>query len=278
VRCTGGKAKASLIGPEGCVGCSGDPCSPPVRASVEPKRVSDLSFKHCSLGTERVTAIFVPSLSNSATHLSYFIKGVIMAGCQILPSTRSLEADPYTKSFGTSATPSCLGNVYSDYGFIAVLGLAQRLKIDLLPITWQALRGLVGQSRARINQALLSIQTSFAFKRFDHDNQSDPFRETVQEMAILGHPLVQGHPHIVNLIGICWDIEENSETLKEDQDISADIQIWPVLVFEKSHLGDLYSFARSSRGKALSVENRLKICADISIAIRDMHLNSRTAI
>ncbi|KAF2685426.1 TPR-like protein [Lentithecium fluviatile CBS 122367] len=197
-----------------------------------------------------------------------------MAGRQILPSTRSLEADPYTKSFGTSATPAYPGGAYSDYGFIAVLGLAQRLKIDLLPITWQALRGLIGQSRARINQALLSIQTSFAFKRFDHDNQSDPFRETVQEMAILGHPLVQNHPHIVNLIGICWDIEENSETLKEDQDISTDIQVWPVLVFEKSHFGDLYSFARSGRGKGLSVENRLKICADVGIAIRDMHLNN----
>lgn len=75
-----------------------------------------------------------------------------------------------------------------------------------------------------------------------------------------------------------WDIEENSETRKEDEDISIDIQMSPVLVFEKSHLGDLYSFARSGRGKGLSIESKLKICADVGIAIRDMHLNSKTAV
>lgn len=209
-----------------------------------------------------------------------------MADGQLLASTRSHEASIHAKSFGTSATPAYLGKAYSDYGFIAVLGLAQRLKIDLLPITWQALRGLIGQSRARINQALLSIQTSFAFKRFNHDNQSDPFRETVQEMAILGHPLVQNHPHIVQLIGICWDVLEDNESIpkddqgisKDNQDISTDIQVWPVLVFEKSHLGDLYSFQQSSRGKDLSVECKLKICADVGIAIQDMHLNSKAAV
>ncbi|KAF2808305.1 kinase-like protein [Mytilinidion resinicola] len=193
----------------------------------------------------------------------------------MLASTRSYEASTHTKTFGASATPTYSGNAYSDYGFIAVLGLAQRLKIDLLPITWQALLGLIGQSRARINQALLSIQTSFAFKRFDHDKKSNLFQEIVQEMAILGHPLVQGHPHIVNLIGICWDILENNEdTPKDDWDISTGIQVWPVLVFQKSHLGDLYSFAQSRKGKSLSLESKLKICADVGIAIRDMHLNN----
>lgn len=205
-----------------------------------------------------------------------------MANVQNLPSichSISLETDPHTKRFGASATPTYPGKAYADYGFIAVLGLAQRLKIDFLPITWQALRGLIGQSRARINQALLSIQTSFAFKRFDHHNQSDPFREIAQEIAILGHPLVQDHPHIVNLIGICWDISENNENNpKHDQDIVTGIQVWPVLVFGKSHLGDLYSFTRSSRGKGLSIESKLKICADVGIAIRDMHLNGRTAV
>lgn len=187
-----------------------------------------------------------------------------MAGVQVLPSTHSLEADPCKTLFGTSAAPAYPGNHYSDYGFIDVLGLAQRLKLDLLPITWQTPLGIVGQSRASINQALVDIQTSFAFKRFDHTGQSNPLQETAQEMAILGHPFIRDHPHIVQLIGICWDIPQ-------------DDQVWPVLVFEKSHLGDLYHFVHSGKGKDLSLKNRLKICADVGIAIRDMHLNSRSA-
>jgi hypothetical protein len=200
-----------------------------------------------------------------------------MQKVQNLPSfsvSNYIETDPYTKCFGTyttcfgtSATPVSTGGAYSDYGFIAMLGLAQQLKIDLLPITWQVILGLIGQSQATINQALVNVQTSFAFKRFKH-NVTDPLRETVQEMVILGHPLVQEHPHIVQLLGICWDISQDS------QDISKATQVWPVLVFEKSHLGDLYYFARLGKGKDLSLEDRLKICADVGIAIRDMHLNS----
>lgn len=218
-----------------------------------------------------LTAFFTSFLLHSTHLASLVVSTVAMTEVQNLPSlvvsnsNSNFEADPYTTRLGASATPACPGNAYSDYGFIAVLGLAQRLKIDLLPITWQALLGLVGQSRAKINQALVNIQTSFAFKRFDHTSQSDPLRETVQEMVILSHPLVQNHPHIVQLIGICWDIPEDN-------------QVWPVLVFEKTHLGDLYHFARFGKGKDLALEDKLKICTDIGVAMKDMHLNSRIVI
>lgn len=188
-----------------------------------------------------------------------------MADVQILPSSRSLGSDPHTTSFSASATLVYPGEEYSSYGFIAVLGLAQRLNIDLLPITWQVPLGHIGQGgQGKIYQALVNVQTSFAFKRFDHA-KCDPFRETVQEMVILSHPIVRDHPHIVKLLGICWDIPQ-------------DDKVWPVLVFEKTHLGDLYHFARFGRGKDLSLEDKLKICTDIGIAIRDMHLNSRITI
>lgn len=187
-----------------------------------------------------------------------------MADVQILPSTHSLESDQHTTRLGPNATLVCPGEAYSNYDFIAVLGLAQQLKINLLPITWQDSLGLIGQSRAQINQALVDIQTSFAFKRFDH-TMSDPFQETVQEMAILGHPFVRDHPHFVQLIGICWDFPQ-------------DDQVWPVLVFEKSNLGNLGHFARLGKCKKLSLEDRLKICIDVGVAIRDMHQNSKTAM
>ena len=74
--------------------------------------------------------------------------------------------------------------------------------------------------------------------------------------------MVRQHKHIITLEGICWDIPEDN-------------QVWPVLVFEKSHLGDLHCFARLERFKNLSIEDKLNLCADIGLAIRDMHRNSK---
>ena len=46
---------------------------------------------------------------------------------------------------------------------------------------------------------------------------------------------------------------------------------WPVLVLEKAGLGDLWSFARSEEGRAMSIEKRLGICLDIAQAISTLH-------
>jgi hypothetical protein len=181
-------------------------------------------------------------------------------------SSSSLATDPHTTRFGASARLVRPAEAYSDYGFIAVLALIQRLEIDILPITWHVTLGSLGQGgQGKINQALVNIQTSFAFKQFKRVSQSDPFREIVQEIVVLRHPVVHDHPHIIQLIGICWDIPYNN-------------QVWPVLVFEKTHLGDLYHFARCSIGRDLCLEDKLKVCVEISIALRDMHCNSKAAI
>ena len=172
----------------------------------------------------------------------------------------SLASDPNTKKFGSSARPVYASEQYADYSFIAMLGLAQRLHVRFLPITWQAALGHMGKGgQAVINEASVNVQISFAFKLFDRP-QEHPFREIIQEMVVLSHPVVQKHDHIVTLEGICWDIPE-------------DDQVWPVLVFEKSHLGDLHRFARLERFKDLSIEDKLNLCADIGLAIRDMHRN-----
>lgn len=149
---------------------------------------------------------------------------------------------------------------FAGYDFIALLGLIQRLKIDFLPVTWQGALGSIGEGRqATINQALANVQMSFAFKLF-HRSQQDSFRPIIQEMVALSHPVIQKHRHIVRLEGICWDVSSNSE-------------IWPVLVLQKSRLGDLCRFARSEAFKNVSIGDKLNICADIGIAIRDMHCN-----
>ena len=174
-------------------------------------------------------------------------------------------------SFPPSATSVRPAAQYEDYGFIALLGLAQRLHINFLPITWQSALGLVGEGgQSRINQALVNLRTSFAFKRFKGDSSDQmseyaPFRDIISEMIVLSYPSIRKHPHIVQLIGICWDIPE-------------DDQVWPVLVFQKTQLGNLCHFMRSEEGQDLSTEDRLKLCADVGIAIEDMHSASKKAL
>ena len=173
----------------------------------------------------------------------------------------SLASDSNTKILSSSARPVHASKQYADYDFIALLGLAQRLHIDFLPITWQAPLGQMGEGgQAGINEALANIQTSFAFKLFKRP-QEHPFREVAQEIVALSHPVVRKHEYIVTLEGICWDIPKDDD------------YVWPVLVFEKSHFGDLYSFAKRERFKDLSIDGRLGLCAHIGIAIRDMHSN-----
>ena len=174
----------------------------------------------------------------------------------------SLATDPYTTKLGRSSKPVHASEKYADYDFIAVLGLAQRLGIRFLPITWQASRGRIGNGgQATINEALVKLQISFAFKLFSRPQQH-PFRDLVQEMVALSHPVIQKHEHIVRLEGVCWDITD-------------DDQVWPVLVFQKTHLGALHEFAASNRCRNLSMEDRLNLCADIGTAIRDMHANGK---
>jgi serine/threonine protein kinase len=173
-----------------------------------------------------------------------------------------ITTDSHPKQFYRSASLVQPPEHYANYDLIAFLGLAQRLSVEFLPITWQSFRGLIGGGgQAKVNQASMNLRMSFAFKRFNHQSFRDPLQEIVQEMVVLACPNIRQHKYIIRLEGICWDFTTRNE-------------VWPVLIFEKTHLGDLYDFARSSKGKSLSIQDRLDICTDIGIAIKDMHANS----
>ena len=172
----------------------------------------------------------------------------------------SLASNHNAKILGPSATPIRPPERYREYGFIAVLGLAQRLRIPFLPIIWQVPLGPIGKGgQAEINQALINSQTSFAFKKFEYLLQ-DPFRQVAQEMVVLSHQAIRKHKHIVKLEGICWDIKPS-------------VQVRPVLVFQKTDLGDFHKFTMLEKFKRLSIEDKLNLCVDVGIAIRDMHRN-----
>lgn len=179
-------------------------------------------------------------------------------------SSLGADDDPQMLDPGATGTTQ-VAKPYTNYSFIAVLGMAQRLHIRFLPNTWQVPLG--GGGQASINQTLVNAQISLAFKSFK-PRPNDPFRDIVQEMAVLGHPIVRKHKHILSLEGICWDIRGDPGGYNT---------VWPVLVFEMARLGDLYSFSRTERFKSLSMKDRLNLCADIAVAIRDMHVNGSTS-
>ena len=177
----------------------------------------------------------------------------------------SLASKENLTVFKSGARPLHASKQYANYSFIAVLGLAQRLGIRILPITWQPTLGRIGKGgQAGINEAVATRQTSFAFKLFNRPQQH-PLGEVAQEMVVLSHPTVRSHNHIVVLEGICWDISE-------------DDQVWPVLVFEKSVFGDLHKFVQLERFSQLSIEEKLNLCGDIGVAVRDMHQNGKPSI
>ena len=178
--------------------------------------------------------------------------------------TRSFQAESQITEFRQSASPASQSAENADYGFIALLSLVQRLRVDFLPLTWQAARGSLEEDgkggrggQAKIYQSYINPGASFVFKRFSRNS----YYEIVSELLVLTHEAVRKHRYIVRLEGICWDV-------RDDDDVR------PVLVFEKSPLGDLCYFMKTGLGKELSINDRLRLCVEIGVAIRDMHANS----
>jgi serine/threonine protein kinase len=156
--------------------------------------------------------------------------------------------------------------------FITFLAVIQKFGIEILPITWQAMRQPIGiGATGRINEALINLHTSFAFKcvadrQKENNSEERIIQAIISEVIVLSHPSIRNHPNIVELQGICWDVVSGDK---------GNNKVWPVLVFEKSQYGDLYNFAMLPVGRELGFLERLKLCADIGTAISDMHVSSR---
>jgi hypothetical protein len=154
---------------------------------------------------------------------------------------------------------SALDHEENDYDLVTILALAQRLHVNILPLTWQAALGSLGQGgQSIVNQALVIMGSSLAFKRFKPPRSGFPIlRDAGREMVMLAHPAIRNHPFVVRLEGICWDIRSVFE-------------IWPVLVFQKSPLGNLHEFMITGKGQDLAISDRLALCSSIAIALKDM--------
>jgi len=162
---------------------------------------------------------------------------------------------------------ACSKRTYSDRqnDLIAFLAIVQQCNVDYLPITWQPGLDDLGQgATGTISQSEVIKDLSFAFKRYNDKGNTDSresdmdFLPLMSEVLILSQPPIQKHPHIVNLLGICWEIKLTTQ------------KAVPVLVFEKASC-DLQQFLNSDSGRNIPMEDRLKFCADIGSAMMTMH-------
>ena len=143
---------------------------------------------------------------------------------------------------------------------IDLLAVAQYTKTDFLPITWDSHRGSIGRGASGIiNQLQVNIQSAFAFKRFLTGSH---FRLLESEMRILQSPSIRSHPNVVDLEGICWDVDDMSGTIS------------PVLVFPKAEHGDLNSYLTVQRRKLVSFDEKITWCVQIAQAIDVLHRSS----
>ena len=161
----------------------------------------------------------------------------------------------------------------SEYDLVNFLAVVQAMKIPILPIKWQATVKTIGRGGSgSIWEAPISAKTSLAFKRvsdllkMEVKSASDEqerrrlkasiFQTLINEVIVLSHPKLRRHPNILELQGMCWDVEED--------------EVWPVLVFEKAKFGDLERFLTSPASKALTADERLSLCIDVGRALIDM--------
>ncbi len=145
-----------------------------------------------------------------------------------------------------------------------LLGVAQALKVDFLPLIWQPALDSVGEGgSATIRQASMNVQMAFAFKNLKRPEtiteEIQTWRVLLGEISILSHLANRRHPNVVDIEGICWDV------------VAAEGKIWPVLVFEKTGHGDLKRFMTEGAGSQLSINARIDILFDVAHAVRDLH-------
>jgi hypothetical protein len=101
---------------------------------------------------------------------------------------------PLTLFTGSALPEKASSHSYSDYGSMDTIALAQRLGLSFLPITWQVALGQMGSGgQADIYQAIINVQTSFAFKSYEttRGRHRCNFQGLINDMIMLTHPLIK---------------------------------------------------------------------------------------
>ena len=179
------------------------------------------------------------------------------------PSSNSYDSGRITYTSRGKVHQSAGSTSAKRYDFLDFLGVAQKMRIHFLPIRWQPGMNLAGKGgTAKIHQGLANVEMTFAFKQMRKTQspmEAQYLSALIAEISILGHDSIRRHENIVNIEGICWDVDSGED------------KVWPVLVFEKAPYGDLNNFMTIGVGREVNIEKRLKILTEVALAVRDLH-------
>ena len=148
---------------------------------------------------------------------------------------------------------------------ITFMSVVQWSHADILTMTWHPeLESLGEGDSGEIRQAVIDLQTNFAFKRLKRRNDlASSYRAVMSEILVLQSPSIRSHPNVAKLIGVCWETDAGSG------------DIWPVLISEKADCGDLREFMGTESGRMMSIQARVQLCIDVARGILELHDASR---
>lgn len=144
------------------------------------------------------------------------------------------------------------------------LAVAQQHNVYFMPVGPQASLGALGRGISGIvTQSTADMMTSFAFKPFIPSDYSDEgvvdhvLSSLITEILVMQHEPIRRSLHIIDLIGVCWDVDVASK------------KVWPVVVTPKANCGDLENFLFENRD--ITSETRFQLCANIAEAAGLLH-------
>ncbi|KAI9697382.1 MAG: hypothetical protein M1836_004660 [Candelina mexicana] len=147
---------------------------------------------------------------------------------------------------------------------IDFLSVAQQQGVYFMPVEPQRSLGALGRGLSGlVTQSVADVMTGFAFKQFVPSELEDEtfvdaiYSSLITEIMVMQHEPIKQNPHIVDLVGVCWNVDLGSK------------RVWPVVVTLKANCGNLESFLYENRN--LAPELRFLLCANIAEAVELLH-------
>lgn len=167
-----------------------------------------------------------------------------------------------TEAIQSTSSSNRSENIFDSfhYDLISFISIARFNHVDFLPNTWdQGCNSLGRGATGDVQQSVVNLKTSFAFKRFTNPHKEIMYRELISEVTLLMQTSIIEHPNIVDLKGITFELDDETG------------DICPVLVFKRAQFGSIRTFMETGGGREMGFLHKIKICSEIGSAIMAMH-------